>query len=53
MGATEPETLCNVTTAKWDFEAEEFESISSVAKDFISKLLVKDPRYICKFFTYL
>lgn len=43
QGATEPETLCNVTSAKWDFNAEEFESISVDAKDFISRLLVKDP----------
>nr|KAG5709178.1 hypothetical protein BaRGS_028634 [Batillaria attramentaria] len=44
MGETEQETLSNVTTATWDFNAEEFESISNEAKDFISKLLVKDPR---------
>lgn len=46
QGTTEPETLCNITTAKWDFSAEEFECISSDAKDFISNLLVKDPRYL-------
>ncbi|XP_055900406.1 myosin light chain kinase 3-like isoform X2 [Biomphalaria glabrata] len=44
MGESESETLSNVTMAKWDFTAEEFESISSEAKDFISKLLVKEPR---------
>ncbi|CAG2207043.1 MYLK [Mytilus edulis] len=43
QGTTEPETLCNITTAKWDFSAEEFECISSDAKDFISNLLIKDP----------
>ncbi|RUS89977.1 hypothetical protein EGW08_002244 [Elysia chlorotica] len=44
MGESEQETLSNVTLAQWDFSAEEFDSISSEAKDFISKLLVKDPR---------
>lgn len=45
LGNTEPETLCNITTAKWDFNAEEFESISNDAKDFLSKLLVKDSKW--------
>ena len=44
MGENEAETLVNVTSAKWDFKAEEFDSISAEAKDFISKLLIKDPR---------
>ncbi|KAH9494793.1 hypothetical protein Btru_020630 [Bulinus truncatus] len=44
MGESESETLSNVTMARWDFSAEEFESISNEAKDFITKLLVKDPR---------
>ncbi|XP_069133417.1 myosin light chain kinase family member 4-like isoform X2 [Argopecten irradians] len=44
MGEAEAETLVNVTYAKWDFTAEEFESISMDAKDFITHLLVKDPK---------
>jgi myosin-light-chain kinase len=44
MGDSEQETLSNVTTATWDFQAEEFDNISKEAKDFISKLLVRDPR---------
>ncbi|XP_021374491.1 myosin light chain kinase, smooth muscle-like isoform X2 [Mizuhopecten yessoensis] len=44
MGEVEAETLVNVTYAKWDFTAEEFESISMDAKDFITHLLVKDPK---------
>ncbi|XP_012945119.1 myosin light chain kinase 3 [Aplysia californica] len=44
MGESEQETLSNVTFATWDFSAEEFNSISNEAKDFISKLLLKDPR---------
>ncbi|ESO87006.1 hypothetical protein LOTGIDRAFT_235177 [Lottia gigantea] len=44
MGDSECETLSNVTSATWDFNAEEFDSISNEAKDFISKLLLKDKR---------
>ncbi|XP_050411025.1 myosin light chain kinase, smooth muscle isoform X2 [Patella vulgata] len=44
MGDSESETLANVTSATWDFNAEEFDSISKEAKDFISKLLIKDKR---------
>lgn len=44
MGETEQDTLSNVTTATWDFNAEEFDSISKEAKDFIARLLVKNPR---------
>jgi myosin-light-chain kinase len=42
LGDSEGETIANITDAKWDFKAEEFESISAEAKDFISKLIVKD-----------
>lgn len=44
MGESEIETLSNVTMARWDFRAEEFDNISAEAKDFIAKLLVKEPR---------
>lgn len=36
------ETMANVTRAEWDFEDESFDEISDDAKEFISKLLVKD-----------
>lgn len=34
-------TLCNVSTAKYDFDYEEFDTVSAEAKDFISRLLRK------------
>ncbi|XP_055343188.1 myosin light chain kinase, smooth muscle-like [Paramacrobiotus metropolitanus] len=43
MGDNDAETLSNVTQAEWDFEDESFDHISADAKDFITKLLVKDP----------
>ncbi|KAJ2945229.1 hypothetical protein O0L34_g9300 [Tuta absoluta] len=42
MGETDIETMANVTVAKYDFDDEAFTEISEDAKDFISKLLVKD-----------
>ncbi|XP_026751732.1 myosin light chain kinase, smooth muscle-like isoform X2 [Galleria mellonella] len=42
MGETDIETMANVTVAKYDFDDEAFNEISDEAKDFISKLLVKD-----------
>lgn len=48
MGDSDLETMANVTTAEFDFNDESFDPISSHAKDFISKLLVKDKRYLIK-----
>ncbi|CAH1393673.1 unnamed protein product [Nezara viridula] len=42
MGETDVETMANVTIARYDFEDETFEEISAEAKDFISKLLLKE-----------
>ncbi|KAL3276532.1 hypothetical protein HHI36_011907 [Cryptolaemus montrouzieri] len=42
MGATDPQTMANVTIAKYDFDDEAFNEISDTAKDFIRKLLLKD-----------
>lgn len=42
MGATDVETMANVTIAKYDFEDEAFQEISDNAKDFIKNLLLKD-----------
>jgi len=44
MGDNDSETLSNVTMTQWDFEDEAFDEISESAKDFISKLLVKQKR---------
>lgn len=42
MGATDVETMANVTIGKYDFDDEAFSKVSKEALDFISKLLVKD-----------
>lgn len=42
MGATDIETMANVTIAKYDFDDEAFQEISDNAKDFIKNLLLKD-----------
>lgn len=42
MGDSDLETMANVTRAEFDFDDESFDPISEKAKDFISKLLVKD-----------
>lgn len=42
MGETDIETMANVTIAKYDFDDEAFNDVSSEALDFITKLLVKD-----------
>lgn len=44
MGNSDLETMTNVTKAIYDFDDESFDPISAEAKDFISKLLVKDPQ---------
>ena len=43
MGDTDLETMANVTRATFDFDDSSFEPITELAKDFISKLLVKEP----------
>lgn len=42
MGDNDSQTYNNITKAEFDFDDESFEDISGEAKDFISKLLVKD-----------
>ncbi|KAG8178585.1 hypothetical protein JTE90_021005 [Oedothorax gibbosus] len=44
MGDSDMETMANVTRSEWDFEDESFDEISEDAKDFISKLLIKDQK---------
>lgn len=44
MGDSDLETMANVTRAEYDFDDESFDPITAEAKDFISKLLVKDKR---------
>ncbi|XP_040209560.1 myosin light chain kinase family member 4 isoform X2 [Rana temporaria] len=42
LGEDDNETLNNILAAQFDFEGEEFQKISDIAKDFIIKLLIKD-----------
>lgn len=46
MGETDVETMANVTIAKYDFDDEAFNDVSAEAKDFISKLLVKQISWV-------
>ncbi|XP_041331270.1 myosin light chain kinase family member 4 isoform X1 [Pyrgilauda ruficollis] len=42
LGDDDNETLNNILACNWDFEDEEFRDVSDEAKDFISKLLIKE-----------
>ncbi|NXM27858.1 MYLK3 kinase, partial [Oxyruncus cristatus] len=42
LGETDAETMNYVLNCTWDFDAEAFEQLSEEAKDFISRLLVKE-----------
>ncbi|XP_068706499.1 uncharacterized protein [Montipora foliosa] len=44
LGDDDSETLTNVTSGEWDFDDDSFGVISDQAKDFISALLVRNPR---------
>jgi myosin-light-chain kinase len=44
MGDKDSETFANITSINFDFEDEAFDPISEDAKDFIRRLLVKNPR---------
>jgi len=43
MGDNDLETMANVTRATFDFNDKAFEPISELAKDFIARLLVREP----------
>ncbi|XP_061446644.1 myosin light chain kinase family member 4 isoform X2 [Rhineura floridana] len=42
LGDDDNETLNNILACRWDFDDQEFENVSEEAKDFISKLLIKE-----------
>lgn len=46
QGNTDEETLRNVIAMSYEFDSRYFSMTSSMAKDFIEKLLVKDPTYV-------
>ncbi|XP_067936648.1 uncharacterized protein [Watersipora subatra] len=43
-GDDDADTICNILRIDFDFAAEEFDEVTAGCKDFIKKLLVKDPR---------
>jgi len=43
LGDTKQETFANVTSVQYTFDSEYFSNTSSLAIDFIQKLLVKNP----------
>ncbi|KAK7109382.1 serine/threonine-protein kinase 17B-like [Littorina saxatilis] len=43
-GDTQQETFCNISQVKYDFPDDLFSHISQQARDFITQLLIKDPR---------
>ncbi|KAJ7311819.1 hypothetical protein JRQ81_006129 [Phrynocephalus forsythii] len=42
LGETDVETMNYIVNCNWDFGAEAFEQISEEAKDFVSRLLIKE-----------
>ncbi|XP_059357541.1 death-associated protein kinase 3 [Carassius carassius] len=44
LGETKQETLTNISGVNYDFDEEYFSNTSELAKDFIRRLLVKDPK---------
>ncbi|CAH6803202.1 Mylk4 [Phodopus roborovskii] len=42
LGDNDAETLTNILACRWDLEDEEFQDISEEAREFISKLLIKE-----------
>ena len=45
MGENDNDTYTNINRVNYDFDDESFTDISDEAKDFISKLLLKDKEY--------
>lgn len=45
-GENDQETFCNVSRAQLDFPEELFDDVSADAKDFIARLLIRDPRWV-------
>lgn len=44
LGENKQETLANVSAVDYEFDEEYFSSTSALARDFIARLLVKDPK---------
>ncbi len=50
MGENDNDTYANINRVNYDFDDEAFTDISDEAKDFISKVLIKDKEYEEKYF---
>lgn len=48
-GDDKQETFLNIAQCRLDFPDDLFEDISEDAKDFMQKLMVKNPRYVIMF----
>ena len=46
LGDTQQQTYENIVAVDYTFDEEGFENSSDLAKDFIQRLLVKEPRYV-------
>lgn len=46
LGDNKQETLANVSAVDYTFDEDFFNNTSVLAKDFIARLLVKDPKYV-------
>lgn len=46
LGDNKQETLANVSAVDYTFDEEFFSNTSVLAKDFIARLLIKDPKYV-------
>lgn len=46
QGETDIDTMTNVTLGKYNFDDDAFRQVSNTAKDFIRRLLQKEPRYV-------
>jgi len=44
LGENKQETLANVSAVDYEFDEEYFSNTSALAKDFIARLLIKDPK---------
>lgn len=46
LGDNKQETLANVSAVDYTFDEDFFSNTSALAKDFIARLLIKDPKYV-------
>ncbi|KAL6030824.1 hypothetical protein STEG23_022524, partial [Scotinomys teguina] len=53
LGDNDAETLTNILACRWDLEDEEFQDISEEAKEFISKLLIKEKSVLMLWHVFL